>query len=102
MCGDGGRVVDGVERPLLERVREGLHDASRWPWQLLASSCVTYRETVAIHFSSDPPGADVVVDGVPSGFAPPCMIALEKREQVVTIEKQGYQVPARRLYPAFS
>ncbi len=66
---------------------------------LLASSCVTYRETVAIHFSSDPPGADVVVDGVPSGFATPCMIALEKREQVVTIEKQGYQVPARRLYP---
>jgi hypothetical protein len=62
-------------------------------------SCITYTETVAIHFSSDPPGADVVVDGVPSGFATPCMIALEKEEQIVTFEKVGYQIPARRLYP---
>lgn len=62
-------------------------------------SCISYTETVAVHFSSDPPGADVVVDGVPSGFATPCMIALQKEEQIITIEKEGYQVPARRLYP---
>jgi len=29
----------------------------------LLASCTTYRDTVAIHFSSEPPGADVVVDG---------------------------------------
>jgi hypothetical protein len=65
----------------------------------LLASCTTYRETVAIHFSSEPPGADVVVDGVPSGFATPCMVALEKRRQVITLEKVGYQVPARVLEP---
>jgi hypothetical protein len=65
----------------------------------LLASCTTYRDTVAIHFSSEPPGADVVVDGVPTGFATPCMVALEKRRQVVTFEKVGYQVPARVLEP---
>lgn len=63
------------------------------------SACVTFHEAQAIHFSSDPPGADVVVNGVPSGFATPCILALEKEEQVITLEKQGYQIPARVLYP---
>jgi len=65
----------------------------------LLASCTTYRETVAVHFSSQPPGADVIVDGVPTGFATPCMVALEKRRQLVTFEKVGYQVPARVLEP---
>jgi len=66
---------------------------------LLSSSCVMSRDTVAIHFSTDPPGADVLIDGRPTGFATPCMIALEKRRQVVSLEKQGYQVPVRVLFP---
>ncbi|MFT7670376.1 MAG: hypothetical protein ACI8X5_003084 [Planctomycetota bacterium] len=63
------------------------------------ASCVTSLDTVTIHFSSDPPGADVVVDGVPSGFATPCMIALDKERQVITLELRGYQAPVRILFP---
>jgi hypothetical protein len=63
------------------------------------ASCVTDYESIPIHFSSDPPGADVVVNGVPTGFATPCMVALVKEKQVVTLEKTGYQIPARVLYP---
>jgi hypothetical protein len=63
------------------------------------SSCVTHRDTVAIHFSTDPPGADLYVDGVPSGFSTPCMVALKKERQVVTLVKPGYQIPVRLLFP---
>ena len=63
------------------------------------ASCITRYDTVAIHFSTDPPGADLVVNGVPTGFATPCMVALEKERQVITLEKQGYQIPARVLFP---
>lgn len=66
---------------------------------LVLSSCSTYRETVAIHFSSDPPGADVVIDGVPSGYATPCMVALPKERQIVSLEKEGYHIPRRVLFP---
>ncbi len=63
------------------------------------SSCITYRETVAIHFSSDPPGADVYVNGVASGFATPCMIALKKEKQIVSLHKKGFQAEGRALFP---
>lgn len=70
------------------------------PFALLPlASCITRYDTVAIHFSTDPPGADLVVNGVPTGFATPCMVALEKERQVITLEKQGYQIPARVLFP---
>lgn len=65
---------------------------------LAVGSCATYRETVAIHFSTDPPGADVIVNGVPSGYATPCMVALPKEHQVITFEKPGFQVPRRVLF----
>lgn len=65
----------------------------------LLASCTTYRDTVAIHFSSTPPGADVLIDGVPSGFATPCMIALEKKEQVISLKKPGYAEAFRAVFP---
>lgn len=64
----------------------------------LATSCVTAYDTVAVHFSSEPPGAAVLVNGRPTGFSTPCMVALEKERQIITFEKQGFQVPARILY----
>ncbi len=71
------------------------------PALLLAAlaSCTSYRDTIAIHFSSDPPGADVLIDGVPTGFATPCMIALEKKEQAVSLQKSGYQEAKREVFP---
>jgi len=63
------------------------------------ASCTTYRDTVAIHFSSSPPGADVLINGVTTGFATPCMVALEKEHQIVSLSKPGYQVTSRELYP---
>lgn len=70
---------------------------------LLASSllagCTTYRDYKAVHLSSTPPGAQVLVDGVPSGFSTPCMIALEKRAQVVALEKPGFSIAERKLVP---
>ncbi len=65
----------------------------------LVSSCTTYQDYKAVHLSSTPPGAKVLVDGVPSGFATPCMLALEKRPQVVSLEKMGYAVSNRKLVP---
>ncbi|MCB9916193.1 MAG: PEGA domain-containing protein [Planctomycetes bacterium] len=69
------------------------------PLLALAASCVTYHDYEAVHLSSTPPGAMVLVDGVASGFSTPCKIALDKREQVITLEKPGYAPAARRLVP---
>lgn len=79
--------IAGMRRPL-----------SLLPLALLAS-CATYRDTIPIHFSSDPPGADVLIDGVPSGMATPCMIALPKKEQVVSLKRNGYVEAKRRVFP---
>lgn len=65
----------------------------------LLASCTTYHDYKAVHLSSTPPGASVHIDGVPSGFATPCMIALEKEAQVVSIHKSGYVVSERKLVP---
>ena len=62
-------------------------------------SCTTYRDYKAVHLSTTPPGASVLVDGVPSGFATPCMIALEKKAQVVSLEKPGFLSADRQLVP---
>jgi hypothetical protein len=65
----------------------------------LLASCTTYRDYKAVHLSSTPPGASVLVDGVPSGFATPCMLALEKKTQVVSLDKSGYLIAERQLVP---
>jgi hypothetical protein len=63
------------------------------------TSCTSFSDTVAIHFSSDPPGADVLVDGVPTGMATPCMIALDKKQQAITLRKPGFTPALRMVQP---
>ncbi|HIG10444.1 MAG: PEGA domain-containing protein [bacterium] len=65
----------------------------------LSTGCTTYRDYQAVHISSTPPGAVVLVDGESSGFATPCMLALEKRTQVVSLEKPGFLAAERELVP---
>jgi hypothetical protein len=58
----------------------------------------------ATHFSSEPPGARVLVDGHDSGWVTPCLVALDTRAaHTVTLALEGHASrtlvlePARRL-----
>lgn len=75
------------------------------PWILCCalaplSSCALLGESDAISFSSDPPGATVLVDGRDSGFVTPCMIDLDPDEATrIEIAREGYVTAARMLVP---
>lgn len=45
-----------------------------------------------VHFSSDPPGARVLVDGEESGFVTPCVLKLAEKSKTlrVDLELRGY------------
>ena len=60
---------------------------------LLTCACAVTKPSV---FSSDPPGAKVIVDGVDSGFVTPCAISLpDVEQQVVDLEVPGYETASR-------
>lgn len=55
-----------------------------------------FPESRGVMISSQPPGARVLIDGVDSGFATPCCLALDERRQRVDLVLDGYQ-PATRI-----
>ena len=67
---------------------------------LLLSGCatITSSDNQQVTFSSDPPGANVSINGVPQGTTP-VTIMLDKRagDQIVSIQKEGYQVEQFKL-----
>ena len=74
------------------------------------SSCIVWpspipdltwdRKPVGVHFSTTPPGALVVIDGMQSGFATPCMLDLDEDDSYrVEFELEGYQTAGLYLSP---
>jgi hypothetical protein len=64
----------------------------------LLAGCIAFHKK-PIQISSDPPGARVLVDGRDTGFSTPCLIRLEREEQTLALELEGYRTAARRLVP---
>jgi len=58
----------------------------------------TAEQLVEVDMSSDPPGADVLVDGIFRGNTP-CVLKLPVRRMAVRIERVGYQSWERIMVP---
>lgn len=58
----------------------------------------TAERSVAIEVASDPPGADVLVDGIFRGNTP-CTLTLPARPLLMRIERRGYEAWEHRLTP---
>jgi hypothetical protein len=67
----------------------------------LANACLTVTAP-ATSFSSDPPGARLLVDGQDSGWVTPCLVALDvERTYEISLELEGF-VPYRiALRPSY-
>lgn len=66
---------------------------------LLALASCRARQ-VPITLASEPPGAEVWIDGRDAGFSTPCRIALDrKRDHDVELRLPGYRSAKRRLVP---
>ena len=58
------------------------------------------RRPAGVSLSTTPPGANVIVDGLDSGFATPCMLAFDEDEtHRVEFELQGYRTAGLYLSP---
>lgn len=67
---------------------------------LLATSCVhlSWRKKALVTFASEPPGANVIIDGRDSGFVTPCLLALPPGGgRRVDLQLNGYEPVRRRL-----
>lgn len=75
---------------------------------LLTAACATAKRSPTdfeastsqpgVALSSQPPGAEVWVDGAFSGFCTPCVLGLEKDEaHLVELRLPGYETVERRL-----
>lgn len=53
-----------------------------------------------VSFATTPPGADVIIDGMPSGYATPCIVALDEDETYrIEFELEGYRTAGLFLSP---
>jgi hypothetical protein len=67
---------------------------------LCSCSTLTGGGDAGISFSSDPPGARVLIDGRDSGFVTPCILALDPEEDVkVDLVLDGFHTETRYLTP---
>lgn len=56
------------------------------------------RATLPVHFSSNPPGAAVIVDGQDTGFVTPCLMELaDVPTRQVQFQLPGFRTEARTL-----
>lgn len=61
----------------------------------LAPACAAPRP---VHFSSEPPGARVIVDGTDSGFVTPCMLELANHpSRRIDFVLPGFETATRQL-----
>lgn len=67
---------------------------------VLASGCRSGRSQAGVTFSSDPPGARVLVNGADSGFVTPTGLALPRGDwHRIEIRKEGYESVSRLISP---
>lgn len=74
--------------------------ASCLAWSSPRPDLLWDRKPAGVNFATTPPGAAVVIDGVDSGFATPCMIKLDEGDSYrVEFELPGYQTAGLYLAP---
>lgn len=66
---------------------------------LATSSCFMTRKHVVVHFSSEPSGAAVLLDGKDTGFVTPCRLTLPPDRTQAELRLDGYEPARRRLEP---
>jgi hypothetical protein len=63
-----------------------------------ASACSSFRRERGVSFSTDPPGAQVLLDGKDTGFVTPCQLRVPDRNSLdVELIREGYEPARRRL-----
>ena len=62
---------------------------------LACTSCISIEPDPTLSISTDPPGAQVLINGVDTGFATPCMLAVEDELMQVDIRLRGYEPETR-------
>lgn len=74
--------------------------ASCLAWTTPRPDLVWNRKPTGVNFSTTPPGAAVILDGVDSGFATPCIVDLDEGDAYrVEFELHGYQTAGLYLTP---
>jgi len=63
---------------------------------LPCAGCISIEPDPTLSISTDPPGAQVLINGVDTGFATPCLLAVEDEYIQVDIRLWGYE-PERRV-----
>jgi len=59
-------------------------------------SCISTEADPTLSISTDPPGAQVLINGIDTGFATPCMLAVEEELMRIDVHLKGYE-PERRI-----
>ena len=63
---------------------------------LACASCISTEADPTLSISTEPPGAQVLINGVDTGFATPCMLAVEDELMRIDVHLKGYE-PERRI-----
>ena len=67
----------------------------------LLSACRSFRRERGVSFATDPPGAQVFLDGEDTGFVTPCLLKVPNRSKLdVELVREGYAPARRRLVDA--
>jgi len=75
-------------------------DLLRWLLPLLLaalSSCALIKREQGVAISSDPAGAQIVLDGRDSGFVTPCVLKIDDDRVNLELVRPGYETARRRL-----
>jgi len=69
-------------------------------WTTPRPDLVWDNRPAGVSLSTTPPGADVIIDGVASGYATPCIVAFDEDESYrVEFELNGYRTAGLYLTP---
>ena len=63
---------------------------------LACAGCISIEPDPTLSISTDPPGAQVLINGVDTGFATPCMLAVEDELMKIDVRLKGYE-PEHRI-----
>ncbi len=63
---------------------------------LTCTGCISTEPDPTLSIATDPPGAQVLINGVDTGFATPCMLAVEDELMKIDVRLKGYE-PEHRI-----
>ena len=59
------------------------------------ASCISTEADPTLSIATEPPGAQVLINGVDTGFATPCMLAVDDELMRIDIQLNGYESERR-------